>query len=194
VRFDRAGGNLRAREKVVDLWAAQLWLDHLTVTAVVGAHVALTFATGSGDWLAWISASQRASLYSASTGVISAIGGLSAIAISIYTATNGERLRAVRREHHGELRRNWKSLLLATGFCCLLTLFALSLDKEGDPNYSRFLFEYALGFSAMRFTRLIWLFDRMMRISDADLSEPARVAPPTRDPDWVRRRQKGSPQ
>ncbi|MEV5686847.1 hypothetical protein AB0L68_27170 [Streptomyces sp. NPDC052164] len=122
--------------------------------------------------------------------MVSAIGGLSAIAVSLYTAANGERLRAVRVQHHEELRRSWRSLIQSTALCCLLLLISLSLDREKDPLSCRFVFEYAMMFASLRFIRLIWLFDRMMQVSDADLVCEEQTAAPVRDPDWLRRQQR----
>ncbi|HKR48390.1 MAG TPA: hypothetical protein VJT72_02215 [Pseudonocardiaceae bacterium] len=182
-----------ARTRIEDAWAEHLWIDHVAAVAAVVVHVLVIRLTGSGDWMQWIGSSQRTDLYAAAAGVVSAIGGLSAIAISIYTAANGERLRTVRRQHQGQLRRSWRSLLQGTAWCCLVLLAALSLDREHDPLSVRFLFEYALAFAALRYPRLIWLFDRMMQVSDMDLAEPERAPAPVRDPNWVHRRQDAPP-
>ncbi|WP_331722844.1 hypothetical protein OG848_47750 (plasmid) [Streptomyces canus] len=177
------------RDAIADRWAEHLWLDYLVAAGAVGAHVLVIRKSGSGDWLSWIDSSQRTDLYAAAAGTVSAIGGLSAIAISIYTAANGERLRAVRQHHQISLRRSWRSLLQGTALVCTLLLTALALDRNKDPLSARFVFEFAMVFAALRFARLIWLFDRMMSVSDADSTEPAPVTTPTRDPDWLRRRQ-----
>ncbi|MFC7018067.1 hypothetical protein ACFQMH_41595 [Streptomyces viridiviolaceus] len=183
---------MEVRDTIADRWAEHLWIDYLVAALIVGSHVLVIRTTGSADWLSWIDSSQRTDLYAAAAGVVSAIGGLSAIAISIYTAANGERLRAVRRNHQIGLRRSWRSLLCGTALVCTLVLSALSLDRDKDPVSARFIFEFAMAFAALRFSRLIWLFDRMMQISDADSAEPAPVATPVRDPDWLRRHQNTS--
>ncbi|WP_328936265.1 hypothetical protein OG288_44175 [Streptomyces tauricus] len=181
------------RTRIEDAWAERLWIDHFLAGAGIAAHVLVIRLTRSGDWLQWIDSSQRTDLYAATAGVVSAIGGLSAIAISIYTAANGERLRAVRRQHQGQLRRSWRSLLQGTALCCVLLLAALSLDRSHDPLSARFLCEYAIAFALLRYPRLIWLFDRMMQLSDMDLATPEPAAAPARDPNWVRRRQQTPP-
>ncbi|MER5360066.1 hypothetical protein [Streptomyces sp. NPDC002785] len=178
------------RTSIEDRWAAVLWIDYLLAALAVGIHVLVIRSTGSSDWLSWIDSSQRTDLYAAAAGVVSAIGGLSTIAVSLYTAANGERLRAVRAQHHEELRRSWRSLIQSTALCCLLLLISLSLDREKDPLSCRFVFEYAMVFAALRFMRLIWLFDHMMQVSDADLVGDDQAAVPVRDPDWLRRRQR----
>ncbi|MFJ4755003.1 hypothetical protein [Streptomyces sp. NPDC088763] len=180
---------MSVRTSIEDRWAAVLWIDYLLAAVTLGAHIMTIRVTRSSDWLSWIESSQRTDLYATAAGVVSAIGGLSAVAISLYTAANGERLRAVRAQQHKELRRSWRSLLQSTALCCLLLLTALSLDRDRDPHSARFLFEYAMVFAALRFARLIWLFDRMMQVTDADLTEPEGVGVPVRDPDWLRNRQ-----
>lgn len=175
------------RTSIEDCWVQRVWLDHILSTLAVTAHVLVIRYTGSADWLSWIDSSQRTDLYAAAAGVVSAIGGLSAIAISIYTAANGERLRAVRARHHRELRRSWRSLLQGTALCCVLLLAALSLDRARDPHSSRFIFEFAMALAGQRFSRLIWLFDRMIRVSDADLTGTGAATAPVRDPNWLRR-------
>ena len=184
---------MSVRDTIEDIWAGHLRVDYLIAGAALGSHILVIRSMDAGDWLSWIDSSQRTDLYAAAAGSVSAIGGLSAIAISLYTAANGERLRAVRLHHHVELRRSWRSLLQATALCCLLLLVSLSLDREADPLSARFIFEYAMAFAALRFARLIWLFDRVMGLADADLTEPEPPAMPVRDPGWVQRRQGHSP-
>ncbi|MEV7414871.1 hypothetical protein [Streptomyces sp. NPDC089919] len=183
---------MAVRTSIVDRWVECAWADHPVAIAALGAHLLVLRTSGSGDWLAWIGSAQRTDLYAAATGAVSAIGGLSAIAIAIYTTANGERLRAVRqRQRPGELRRTWRSLLQGTAWACALLLAALSLDRDGDPLSARFVFEYAMVFAALRFARFIWFFDKIMAISDADLAEEgSATVVPVRDPNWLLRGQR----
>lgn len=179
------------RTSIIDKWAERAWADYLVAVTVIGAHLLIIRVSGAGDWLTWIGATQRTDMYAAATGAVSAIGGLSAIAIAIYTTANGERLRAVRQQRHGELRRTWRSLLQGTALACALILAAFSLDRDKDPLSARFIFEYAMIFAALRFARFVWLFDRIMAVSDADLvEEGASAAVPARDPNWLERRRR----
>ncbi|MGY3681569.1 hypothetical protein ACVWXU_005192 [Streptomyces sp. TE33382] len=181
---------MSVRTSIEDRWAAYLWIDYLLAALAVGVHIFVIWSTGSSDWLSWIDSGQRTDLYATAAGVVSAIGGLSAIAVSLYTAANGERLRAVRAQHHEELRRSWRSLIQSTALCCLLLLISLALDRETDPLSCRFLFEYTMVFASLRFMRLVWLFDRMMQVSDADLVREEQTTTPVRDPAWLRRRER----
>ncbi|WP_344494487.1 hypothetical protein [Streptomyces enissocaesilis] len=177
--------------RIIDKWAEHAWFDHLSAVTAVGAHLLIIRVSGCGDWLTWISANQRTDLYAAATGAVSALGGLSAIAIAIYTTVNGQRLRAVRQQYPGQLRRSWRSLLQGTALACALILFAFSLDQDDDPLSARFIFEYAMVFAALRFARFVWLFDRIMAITDADMvEETSAAAVPARDPNWLERRQR----
>ncbi|MFG2880655.1 hypothetical protein ACGFYU_37545 [Streptomyces sp. NPDC048337] len=179
------------RTSIIDKWAERTWADYLVAVTVIGVHLLIIRESGSGDWLTWIGATQRTDMYAAATGAVSAIGGLSAIAIAIYTTANGERLRAVRQHRRGELRRTWRSLLQGTALACALTLAAFSLDRDKDPLSARFIFEYAMVFAALRFGRFVWLFDKIMAVSDADLvEEGSSAAVPVRDPNWLERRQR----
>ncbi|MFB8077464.1 hypothetical protein [Streptomyces sp. NPDC056013] len=178
------------RSSVIDSWAERPWVDYVVTATVIGAHILAVRGTGSGDWLTWIGSSQRTDMYGAATGAVSAIGGLSAIAIAIYTSANGQRLRTVREQRPDELRRSWRSLLQGTALACALLLTAFSLDRDKDPLSARFIFEYAMVFAALRFSRFIWLFDNIMGISDTDMTEQSSpVTTPARDPNWLGRRQ-----
>ncbi|WP_095046232.1 hypothetical protein [Streptomyces sp. WM6386] len=181
-----------AGEALEDRWSEWLWVDYLAAAVIVAGHILLIRLTGSGDWLSWIDSSQRTDAYGTSAGVVSAIGGLSAIAISIYTASNGIRVREVRREHHAKLRKSWRALLAVTALCCALFIVAQTLDRKNDPLSARFIFEYAFCLAVIRFGRLIWLFEMMMRISDRDLTDPQIEPAPVRDPDWVQRRRQNA--
>lgn len=177
------------RTSIIDKWAEHAWVDYLVAITVIGVHLLVIRGSGSGDWLTWIGTTQRTDMYAAATGAVSAIGGLSAIAI--YTTANGERLRTVRQQRHGELRRTWRSLLQGTALACVLILAAFSFDRDKDPLSARFVFEYAMVFAALRFARFVWLFDRIMAVSDADLvEEGASAAVPARDPNWLERQQR----
>ena len=184
----RTGGTL------VERWSEAVWWDYVIALVPVAVHFSVVKATGHGDWLSWITADQRVSLYGSAAGVVSAIGGLSSIAISIYLSSNGERLRAVRRHYQSELRPNWKSLLVATALICICCLAAQGLDRSGGPQWVPYVFEAAMALAIVRFLRMLWLFDAMMRLNDRDQTDPAPgPAPaPQFDPNWSQRRRSGT--
>ncbi|MBT2442541.1 hypothetical protein J7E93_21015 [Streptomyces sp. ISL-36] len=179
---------MSVRESVVDRWSETVWWDYLIALLLVSAHVLIVRVRGMGDWLSWIESEQRVSLYGSAAGVVSAIGGLSSIAISIYLSSNGERIRAVRRHYQDELRRNWKALIVATALVCMGCLTAQGLDDTTDSHSARFIFEASMALAVVRFLRMLWLLDQMMGLNDRDQSDPSpRPAPPF-DPGWRQRR------
>lgn len=178
----RTGGTL------VERWSEAVWWDYAIAFVPVAVHFWIVRASGHGDWLGWISSDQRVSVYGSAAGVVSAIGGLSSIAISIYLSSNGERLRAARLHYQSELRRNWKSLLVATALICMCCLIAQGLDHGSGPRWVRFAFEAAMALAVARFLRMLWLFDAMMRLNDRDQTDPAPGPAPQFDPHWSRRR------
>jgi hypothetical protein len=165
-----------------------VWWDYVIALVLVAAHVATVQASGRGDWLSWIESEQRVSLYGTAAGVVSAIGGLSSIAISIYLSSNGERIRAARRHYQDQLRRNWKSLLVATALICMGCLAAQGLDNETDSHSARYLFEAAMSLALVRFLRMLWLLDSMMKLNDRDQSDPPPQPAPRFDPNWRQHR------
>jgi hypothetical protein len=175
------------RESLVDRWSEAVWWDYVIALVLVSGHVAGVRAAERGDWLSWIDSEQRVSLYGTAAGVVSAIGGLSSIAISIYLSSNGERIRAVRRHYQSELRRNWRALLVGTALVCMGCLVAQGLDDKADSHSARFVFEASMALAVVRFLRMLWLLDRMMGINDLDQSaSPPRPAP-RYNPGWRQR-------
>jgi hypothetical protein len=49
-----------------------------------------------------------------------------------------------------------------------------------------------MALAIVRFLRMLWLFDAMMRLSDRDQTDPGRGTAPQLDPDWPRRRRSGA--
>ncbi|WP_405901822.1 hypothetical protein OG696_41030 [Streptomyces sp. NBC_00656] len=164
-----------------------MWWDYAIAFLLAAGHVVAVRVWGWGDWLSWIESEQRISLYGTAAGVVSAIGGLSSIAISIYLSSNGERIRAVRRHYQSELRRNWKALLVATALICMGCLVAQGLDNKTDSHSARFVFEASMALALVRFMRMLWLLDHMMVLNDRDQSDPPAQPAPRFDPDWRQR-------
>ena len=173
------------REWLVDHWVEALWWDLVAAAILTFIHIIVVHFFHHGDWLLWINSSQRGTVYSTAALIISALGGLSAIAVTVYMSAEGERARAVRRYHHGSLRKNWRGLLSGAGITAMLCLLAQVLDVGNDPHDARFIFEFAFILAAIRFARLLWLFDAMMKVSDQDVTEFTPRPPVELDPGWV---------
>lgn len=172
-------------QPITDFWSEKLWLDYVAAVLVVSIHAIFIHVSGSGDWLLWIKSDQRIGVYGTAATIISAIGGLSAIAITVYIAVDGKRARAAKALYEAELRRNWRGLLGATGFTAVLCLLAQAIDTDGDPRKARFVFEFAISLAIIRFFRLLWLFDWMMRVSVPDSNETQQPPTPEYDSSWA---------
>lgn len=170
-------------------WSSERTInDVFLAVIIVGGHLAVVIQTGHGDWLGWVKSEQRLTVYSTGAGVIAILGGLSAVALALYQSAEGTRALAVRRHYGTEIRRNWRALLIVAGATALLCLIAQGLDRVDDPMYARFLFEFALALAIARFIRLVWLFDSLLHVADADLTDPPRPPAPEAASPWKARR------
>ncbi|WP_424534947.1 hypothetical protein ACOZ38_32855 [Sphaerisporangium viridialbum] len=174
----------RLGSALVGWWSESPWIDYILSTVILGLHVYLIRYHRHGDILTWISKEQRLAVYGTGATVISVLGGLSAIAATVYMAASGERAQKVRLHFHNALRRNWTYLLLNVGLSAALCLLAQVLDNASDTLSIRFLFEYAIIVGAFSFMRLVWLFDAIMAVSDLDIAAPGLLQAPKLNPIW----------
>jgi len=174
----------RSTPWVVDYWSEQTWIDYVATALIVGPYFVATKLAHGGDWLRSISPDQTLAVYGTGATIVSIVGGLSVIAITIYITANGERARAVRATYGKGLRRNWRALFVGLGLASLSCLVAQAIDGEHDPLSSRVLFVAAMVFAAWRFLRLLWLFDALIGVMDSDLTEPGRLPAPALGKAW----------
>jgi hypothetical protein len=151
---------------------------------MIGAYFVATKLAHGGDWLRSISADQRLAVYGTGATIVSIVGGLSVVAITIYITANGERARAVRTAYGKGMRRNWRALFVGLGLSSLSCLVAQAIDGEHDPLSSRVLFVAAMLFAAWRFLRLLWLFDALIGVMDKDLTDTGRLPAPALGKAW----------
>jgi hypothetical protein len=181
----------RAEDKtsrsIVDQWSVRPWTDYAVTLAVLAAHVLVTRFTKHGDWIRWIPEGQQVTAYGTGATVISIIGGFSAIAVSVYLAASGDRARAVRASYGDILRSNWRAILIGLGLATILCLIAQVLDTTNDPFSTRFIFEAAMLIAVLRFLRLVWLFDALIRVADRDLTDTPHANAPEISKVWMRR-------
>jgi hypothetical protein len=174
-------------DKLVDFWSQATWLDYAATAALVAPYFLITTLTGRGDWLRSISADQRLTIYGTGATIVSIVGGLSTIAITIYITADGQRARAVRANYNHDLRRNWRALFVGLGLSALACLTAQVIDVRHDPMSSRIVFVAAMVFAVWRFVRLLWLFDAMIGVMDRDLTDVSRVSAPELGKSWSKR-------
>jgi hypothetical protein len=179
----------RPLQSVIDFWSSDPWVDYALLAVTMTAYIVITRFTRHGDWLRWIGEGQQLTVYGTGATVISIIGGFGAIAVSVYLSAGGERARAVRVRYSSELRRNWRAVILGLGFSAGACLIAQGIDATHDPFSSRFVFEAAVGFAVLRFFRLVWLFDAMVRVADQDLTDVPRADLPKLGASWRGRRE-----
>jgi hypothetical protein len=172
------------RSKTVDFWSEATWADYAATALMVGPYFAVTRIIHKGDWLRTISPDQKLAVYGTGATIVSIVGGLSVIAITIYITISGDRARAVRANHTRNLRRNWRALFVGLGLSALSCLAAQAIDVPHDPLSSRVLFVAAMVFAAWRFLRLLWLFDALVGVLDSDAIDPERVPAPELGKAW----------
>jgi hypothetical protein len=170
--------------RLVDLWSEQTWMDYAATAIVVTPYFLVTKFVRHSDWLRSISADQRLAIYGTGATIISIIGGLSAVAITIYVAADGGRARAVRESKNRYLRRNWRALFVGLGVSSLACLAAQAIDAPHDLLSSRIVFVAAMIFAIWRFIRLVWLFDAIIGIADRDLTDSKRIKAPPLGTSW----------
>lgn len=172
-------------DRLVGWWSEHPFVDYVTVAFVTASHILVVVLLGMGDVLAGTDLDQRLELYAASAGVVSVIGGVTSVALALYQSLGGERGGAVRRHYGDEVRRNWRALLVTTGFTPAVCVLSMALDREpGNPLLPRFLLEVALLLAASRFLRLVWLFDAFLHVDDASRGDKGKGQPLAFNPGW----------
>lgn len=179
-----------SRERLVtpmrEFWIDHRWSDMCMAGAVVGVHGLVVWCSGRFDLLTWVEAVDRRGAYSAFAVVVSLTGAFSGVAVSQLGSAKGPRAKALKRDVGKELARSWRSIYIGSLCAALLALIALLLDstKPGasGPNavIAQWMFEFAVIFAVLRFTRLTALFEPMITAFAKDDSDPDEkpLAPP----------------
>ena len=184
-RSPRAGDD--ASSSIVDQWSDRPSIDYVVTLLALAAHLFVTRIAKHGDWMRWIGEGQQVTVYGTGATVVAIIGGFGAIAVSVYLAASGDRARAVRASYGDALRKNWRAVLIGLGLSTILCLVAQVLDATNDPFSTRFIFEAAMLLAVMRFLRLVWLFDALIRVADRDWTDSSPASPPQISAAWARR-------
>lgn len=179
-----SGKTAGSRLWVVDFWSEATWADYAATALMVAPYFAVTRFVHSGDWLRSVSSDQRLAVYGTGATIVSIVGGLSVIAITVYITANGDRVRTLRARFGKSMRRNWRALFVGLGLSSLSCLVAQAINGDHDPLSSRVLFVAAMVFAAWRFLRLLWLFDALIGIMDSDLTDTDRLSAPELGPAW----------
>ena len=175
-------------------WVGRPRMDWIITLVVVGLHAVAFAVTGSGDVLGWPEREQRITIYTTTATVAALIGSFVTAAIAQYAASTGRRMHELRtnRSLGPQFRRNWVSVLSATLTISGLCLLATVLDTtERDSGGVHWLAETAVVLGAVRSVRLIWLFNKVIEVGDADLADnrppvSGAGAPPSATPPGTR--------
>ncbi|MET8336958.1 hypothetical protein [Streptosporangium canum] len=161
-------------------------IDLLATCVLVGGHFLVVSKYGHGDFIGWISASNRHELYGVGAAVVAIIFGFSAAAVAHYAGASGTRAKYAKSKFGAALRRQWMGTLVLPGlgaFACLLAL-ALDLAEGGGVAVARWIFETAVVLSLFKFVRAMHLFQAMLDVTDLDAVDQGRVAAPAIGAAW----------
>jgi hypothetical protein len=184
---DSKDGGVAGRLAVsVTGWVSERPVVDLGVAAVLtAAHV--WFAWGSYRWVALrlYEPDLASAVYGGVAGLVSIIGGLSAVAISVYMSASGQRAVAAKRAKTVQLRRNWRAVFAGTVVAALLPIAGLLVHTVASRRVGLVILEFAVLLAIGRFVRLAWLFDRLMAITDRDQTDQPRAPAPDLNPRWA---------
>ncbi len=176
--------NVRDRFEPVRLfWINHRWTDLCIAGVVVGVHGFVVWKMGRFDLLSWIEPADRRGVYSAFAVVVSLTGALSGVAVSQLGSAKGPRARALKRDVGKDLARSWRSIYVGSMGAALLALIALMLDSTKavpagqvpvghNALVAQWMFEFAIVFAVMRFTRLTAIFEPMISAFAKDDVDP----------------------
>jgi hypothetical protein len=155
------------------------------VTAAILTGVHAMFAWHSFEWIARrMGEPGRLSAYEAGAAVLAIVGGMSAVAISVYLGATGARAAAAKQHHIQALRRTWRSafvgIVLAAGLCVV----AIIVDTTASNAAALVIYEFSILLALGRFVRLAWLFDRLLLITDRDATDLPRAPAPQLSQRW----------
>lgn len=175
------------RERVVtpirEFWIDHRWTDLLIAGFVVGIHALVVWRTGRFDVLSWSEAADRRGVYSAFAVVVSLTGALSGVAVSQLGSAKGPRAKALKRDVGKDLARSWRSIYVGSMGAALLAIIALMLDSTKaipagqspvghNALVAQWIFEFAIVYATMRFTRLTAIFEPMISAFAKDDVDP----------------------
>lgn len=169
-------------------WISERPVFDLGLAAVLtAAHI--RFAWESYRWvtLRLDQPDLASAVYGGVAGVVAIIGGLGAVAISVYMSASGQRAVAAKRANSVQLRRNWRAIFVGTVVAALLSIAGLLVHTVASRRLGLVILEFAVLLAMARFVRLAWLFDRLMALTDRDQTDEPRAPAPDLNPRWARK-------
>jgi predicted lysophospholipase L1 biosynthesis ABC-type transport system permease subunit len=159
-----------------DFWIDRLWVDLAIAAVVIGAHMALVLAFSATDVLGNALPVDRRGAYSSAAIVVSLLGSFSSVAISQLSSAKGARADALRKQGAEDLARSWRSVFRTGMVAAVVAIFCLLVDPSvvtdsWVPVAARWIFEFCVALSAVKFLRLSALFYEVITLASRDSGE-----------------------
>ncbi len=159
-----ASQSLELATKLKRRWINHPAFDYLATAAVVAASVLFSIGVTAGAGLG-----SRHILYQTLSAVLAGLLGVSITAATILWAmTPGPRLRRVTATVGSRLNHLFFSSVLALAGASLAVAMAIPLDSSPDANWASTAAEAIVVLAALRVSRLLWLFGRLLAAIAAD--------------------------
>ncbi|MEU4192913.1 hypothetical protein AB0E69_13510 [Kribbella sp. NPDC026611] len=167
-------------------WISERPVVDLGFAAVVtAAHVRFGWASYRWVTLRLYEPDLASAVYGGVAGLVAIIGGLGAVAISVYMGASGQRAVAAKRANSVQLRRNWRAVFVGTVVAALLSIAGLLVHAVASRRLGLVILEFAVLLAIARFVRLAWLFDRLMALTDRDQTDQVHASAPDLNPRWA---------
>lgn len=175
-----------------DFWIDHLWVDLAFAAAIIVAHMVLVLTIPLTDVLGNALPADRRGAYSSAAIVVSLLGSFSSVAISQLSAAKGARADALRRQGAEDLARSWRSVFRTGMVAAVAAIFCLLVDPSVVtsawlPVAARWIFEFCVALSTVKFFRLSALFYEVITLASRDSgeSDAEDLAPGLKPvPDW----------
>jgi hypothetical protein len=160
-----------------DIWSDHPSVDLMFTAVLIGVHAWMAHRHPSFNLIALMTPSHRFIIYGALATVVALAAGSNNTAVASYNEASGEIVDQMRRVHGRTLRKNFRSVGLWLWTVAVLSLLAIvvdggsrSISESGPTHASEWLFEFGFFLAAMKFARLTFLQDLVLKAND--LSSP----------------------
>lgn len=167
--------------ELFDRWLEAPRADLAIAAGLVVAHALAALLAGFPDPLAELEEEARRTVYVQAAPTLGIIVAFATSTMLYYYATiTGRRLAAVHKTIGDRLRRNWIASLTIPLASALGFLVLGVLDQQGGREASQLLSwswvaEFLFFATALRLSRLLWIFGRVLGVAAEDLADAGPV-------------------